>query len=579
MNFQPVHILNLRTRFRWVGALRFLWLGLLWGACSLPSYAQSPEDQFMLAYNLIQQAERTPDAAAAQRLLKTAQTGLLQLQRNHPNWNERVIRFRLRYIADYLTRLQDHLPAEVEGKETDAAGQTAPAGAPSNNPLDSPPNEVLEHFNELNRQIQQLSQDRQTLEARLREALSAQPAPIDPREFQEALNRVNSLQATNQALLKRIEAQARERQDLIDRVVAEETQHALEETRRQLARQETLVSRLEQERQALQERLQNLIKSDVQPLQAENQSLKRQVQELSSNTQRDSQVAELAGELAQLQEQLELFQEENSQLASEKKELEKQLARYVSRDPEGGLNLIEKLEAELAVAKADVQRQNRRLEDLDEALELERTERQRLAEENERLLSSSQVSEPAAPAAVAGLQQALEQEQATARELQTNLEAALAQLAAVQTGDPSLALASLNLLSQQNAAQEVRQLRQALQASGAREKELEAALQETRRLKDRIDSERRSLEKQLVALAEQPPLRSLPNPERNAEEVGTSPGRGEIPATDVLILEARIRRLENERTDLERRILALTRTALEAKPKRRFFPALGSRDD
>ena len=532
--------------------------------------AQSPDDQFMLAYNLIQQAEKTPDAVAAQKLLKTAQSGLLQLQRNYPTWNERVVRYRLRYIADHLTRLQDTLPTTSQPTAPGSSPSATSAQPGAVSALEAPPNEVLEHFNELNRQIRNLTQERQTMEAKLREALSAQPTPIDPREFQEALSRVNALQATNQVLIKQIEAQARERQDLIDRVVAEETQHALEETRRQLARQETLVSRLEQERVSLQERLEQLLKNDVQPLKTENQALKRQVQELQSTAERDGQVAALAGELAQLQQQLDVFRQENEQLASEKHELERQLAQFVARDPEGGMGVIAKLEAELAVAQADVARQTQRMEDLDGALEIERSERKRLAEENSRLQQQRAQAAQPDPVSLKALQDSLEEERSDKQMLQSQLQAALAQVAAAHSGNPALALASLNLLSQQAAVQEVSDLRNALRESHQRELQLQSLLEETESLKSQLEADRNALQRRLTALAAQPPLNPLPDPEGG--------GHGIAP-TDVLILEARIRRLESERTDLERRILALTRTALETKPKRRFFPSMGSRED
>ncbi|MFM8357147.1 MAG: hypothetical protein ACKOET_01180, partial [Verrucomicrobiota bacterium] len=190
--------------------------------------AEGPDDQFIVVYNLIQRADKSAEAAASRQLYLSAQEGLRKLQRGYPRWNERVIAYRLRYVAEKLDALPPPPPSATPASPGPAAATpAAPAEV-------GPPGEVLTQFNQLNSRLRQLDEEKQLLEARLREALTAQPAPVDPRELQAAVERISSLQSTNKALLGRLETQERERRNLVDRVVAEEAQRALQETRRQL---------------------------------------------------------------------------------------------------------------------------------------------------------------------------------------------------------------------------------------------------------------------------------------------------------------------------------------------------------
>ena len=64
-----------------------------------------PDDQFIVVYNQIQQADRTPDRETAIHLYQEARQGLEQIRRGYPAWNSRVINFRLRYVDEKLSPL------------------------------------------------------------------------------------------------------------------------------------------------------------------------------------------------------------------------------------------------------------------------------------------------------------------------------------------------------------------------------------------------------------------------------------------------------------------------------------------
>ena len=85
---------------------RFLTLGVLSLLAFVPSVrGEGPEDRFVRIYNLIQQAdaltESGRDDKARQQYLE-AQAELKALRKEHPDWNESVVGFRLRYVAEKL---------------------------------------------------------------------------------------------------------------------------------------------------------------------------------------------------------------------------------------------------------------------------------------------------------------------------------------------------------------------------------------------------------------------------------------------------------------------------------------------
>src|SRR3974390_2826676 len=79
--------------------------------------ADSAEDQYIRIYNLIQQADgmnENRQLSTAMAKYAEAQTALARFQNVHPEWNSRVVKFRLDYLA---------------GKMAEINAKTAPATA------------------------------------------------------------------------------------------------------------------------------------------------------------------------------------------------------------------------------------------------------------------------------------------------------------------------------------------------------------------------------------------------------------------------------------------------------------------
>ena len=107
-------------------------LALLLGV-SLPARADLGDDQYLQIYTVIQQADElnsSGKAALAKAKYQEAQTALKGFKTDYPNWNVKLVTYRLNYVAQKLAALSEK-PRAVAG---DGAGTNAPeaqAGAQS----------------------------------------------------------------------------------------------------------------------------------------------------------------------------------------------------------------------------------------------------------------------------------------------------------------------------------------------------------------------------------------------------------------------------------------------------------------
>src|SRR5213594_124181 len=97
------------------------YLAIAWALCIATVstvIAQTPDEKYVGIYHLIQEADRFNDTGnvrdAVGRYLE-AQTALKSFQSMHPDWNQRIVKFRLEYIAARLEPLTRKMP------ETNAA--------------------------------------------------------------------------------------------------------------------------------------------------------------------------------------------------------------------------------------------------------------------------------------------------------------------------------------------------------------------------------------------------------------------------------------------------------------------------
>jgi tetratricopeptide (TPR) repeat protein len=218
-------------------------------ALATSAFAQSPDERYVQVYQLIQEADRQNgmgNARAAAAKYLEAQRALERFSSLYPGWNERVINYRLSYVASKLEPLTAALAAgaATNAPATNVAtpsaatilfppttpGTTAPpavASTPTPTPtpamttppvVSTPPPTVTtpttptpppatspamsaEYENQiksLQAEVNRLQNDNRSLAAKLKEALSVQPAALDPRELARAEERIRALQKENE---------------------------------------------------------------------------------------------------------------------------------------------------------------------------------------------------------------------------------------------------------------------------------------------------------------------------------------------------------------------------------------------
>src|SRR5262245_51174444 len=145
-------------------------------ALTLSLSAQSPDDRYVKVYSMIEEADKLKAAgdgrAAVTRYLE-AQVALQGVQQTFPEWNPKLVGYRLDYISDQIATLTEK-SAPAGAKEAPGAGAPSPAV----------------QLKVLEEEIARLTSQNALLEAKLREALKVQPAAIDPRELAKAEERI-----------------------------------------------------------------------------------------------------------------------------------------------------------------------------------------------------------------------------------------------------------------------------------------------------------------------------------------------------------------------------------------------------
>ena len=291
--------------------------------------AEGPDDQYVHIYNLIQEADKLANGAQPSEALPKyleAQTALGQFKKGYPDWNVKVINFRLNYVAAKIAAISPHVPAPVAPSPAGPGAKPAvtPSAAPAQPAQPVPPGDWEIQLNTLKDQVRQMQADKAVLEAKLKEALSVQPTSLDPRELARAEDKIKGLVKEND-LLKVILAQ--EKAKLLPAADAKalgETRQALTDANRKLADQSKLASELALEKESLQARLKTL-NADAEAassLRAENQLLKKQVADLKAAPPPTGKAEEANRRLAQAQAQIAALQSDKEMLRLEKIALE-----------------------------------------------------------------------------------------------------------------------------------------------------------------------------------------------------------------------------------------------------------------
>lgn len=150
------------------------------------------DEKYIAIYGLIQQALGQAEIGEPRQALvnlTAAQAQLVQFQKVYPAWNPIIINYRLGDLAKKITatsaKVSALAPPPAEARSAEAAA--------------APP-KVSAQEESLRTQLQAMQTENQTLQAKLKEALSSQPAPADTGELAKALEEIRALMKLNDLL-------------------------------------------------------------------------------------------------------------------------------------------------------------------------------------------------------------------------------------------------------------------------------------------------------------------------------------------------------------------------------------------
>src|SRR5258706_5701754 len=110
-------------------------IGALYLAATLLAQAQSADERYVWIYSLIQEADGFNEkgtTAEAARKYREAQGLLKELQKLYPEFNPKVVNYRLGYVANQLETLTPQLPAgQVPALAQPVTNAVASATAPA----------------------------------------------------------------------------------------------------------------------------------------------------------------------------------------------------------------------------------------------------------------------------------------------------------------------------------------------------------------------------------------------------------------------------------------------------------------
>jgi len=216
--------------------------------------ATSPEDRYVVIYNVIQEAETLNEAGSATGALakyQEAQAALENFQTEFPDWNQRIVSFRL----DYLTTKITPLAARVGTVPPPRIG--APVAVPTPIPAPQPlvSSDVTKQLRALQEQVRQAQTEKAQLEARLKETPAAQAPAIDAAQAAREADRIKALEKQNEQLKAELEQQQARAAQRIEPAVLEQTRQVLEDVNRKLAQQQEATGTLTREKETLQKQV------------------------------------------------------------------------------------------------------------------------------------------------------------------------------------------------------------------------------------------------------------------------------------------------------------------------------------
>ena len=403
------------------------WLFLL--GVALGARAQTPDAEFLRIYNVMQEGEtleRSGQQADAITRFQDAQREMQQFAKAYPSWNEKLIKFRLAYLAGKIGSLSWKKPEsavlrpaneapipltrsgdakELERRIADAeerAGQAMrtadEANARANRADERTARlaldlrlardrvDVLQAAQQnLEGARSRLETERTTLQARLKEALAPKPAALDPAEVSRAQERNLLLTKENEILKASLERQMADNKRIVETAAkALELEKQLGAARTELTVLRRENSDLRGERQKLAAKVESLgKKADPSAvLRDEIEALKKELADARGGAAPAAVSSDAAAELAQLRSELAEQRAAMRTLRTDNATLTRDLERLTAiKVTPASLQAAEVPQVEVAaIDPAQVRRLEQERDELRRALDESRAESNRRAQ-------------------------------------------------------------------------------------------------------------------------------------------------------------------------------------------------------
>jgi Tfp pilus assembly protein PilF/predicted nucleic acid-binding Zn-ribbon protein len=279
----------------------FLTVAVMLLASLAPALAQQEADEkYLDIYSLIQSAEtlagngETRDALAG---LTDAQTQLQKFQKLYPTWNPDIVAYRLNDIGSKMAAMKGQsVPKSVEKNPATPNDATVPLR-----------NEV----SNLSADLKRMQQENDALQAKLKEALSAQPAAVSATELAKAQQIIKEMTKENELLKARPAPNA--------------SQAELEAYVQKFAAERARAQQLADENKELKSKLSSSGVTDtaaVAALRVENEKLKNQLQAFDSASSKLPNFDRLVSELRDARARIAQLELEAAITGVEKQTLE-----------------------------------------------------------------------------------------------------------------------------------------------------------------------------------------------------------------------------------------------------------------
>lgn len=212
-------------------------LGWVWAPPT--ALGASPDERYVALFSEIREADglvAVGNGAAARPLYERALRELEKLAESYPNYNKSAVAFR----RDYVARKLASLPESPKGA---VAEPRAPGVVPA---PDADPVRVLSGT------VNQLQAENAVLQARLKEAMEARPAAVDPAELARARERAELLEKEKALLAAELEKARAARPGAAEEAMLDQARRELEATRAKLVEAVGNVALLTRDKEGLE---------------------------------------------------------------------------------------------------------------------------------------------------------------------------------------------------------------------------------------------------------------------------------------------------------------------------------------